>query len=198
MAYDNALVARKLRRWETYLNQFRLPEWEEIPDFGLYMEQLTELLRQYLDYLPPELKEAEVITAAAINNYVRTKVMPGPRKRRYYREHIAYLIIILTLKQSLPISMIGRIMPMGQTAEQVEAAYRVYVRRHSAMAKYFTELVRKAASPILRGEPVEGFAVEHAEELIVESAIMGGFACLLSEKLILLADKPEEPPEENT
>lgn len=197
MPYDNAQVARKLRRWETYLNHFRLPEWEEIPDFGLYMEQLTELLKQYLDYLPPELKEAEVITAAAINNYVRTKVMPGPRKRRYYREHIAYLIIILTLKQSLPIAMIGRIMPMEQTKQEVEAAYRAYVRQHSAMAKYFTEQVRRTAAPILRGEPAEGIEAANAEELIVQSAIMGGFACLLSEKLILLADKPEEAPEEN-
>ena len=57
MAYDNALVAGKLRRWEKYLNDYRLPAWNEIPDFGLYMEQVTVLLKQYLDYLPPELKE---------------------------------------------------------------------------------------------------------------------------------------------
>ena len=100
MAYDNALVAGKLRRWERYLDNFRLPQWEEIPDFGLYMEQVITLLREYLDYLPPELKEEQFITAATINNYVRTKVMPEPVKRRYYRVHIAYLIIILTLKQS--------------------------------------------------------------------------------------------------
>ena len=44
MAYDKALVAGKLRRWESYLDSFRLPAWEEIPDFGLYMEQDTVLL----------------------------------------------------------------------------------------------------------------------------------------------------------
>ena len=43
MAYDNALVAGKLRRWEKYLDDFRLPRWEEIPNLGLYMEQVTVL-----------------------------------------------------------------------------------------------------------------------------------------------------------
>ena len=89
MQYDKALVAAKLRRWETYLNNYRLPAWEQIPDLGLYMEQVVAFLRQCLDYLPPELKDEEFITAAAINNYVRTNIMPEPIKKRYYRIHMA-------------------------------------------------------------------------------------------------------------
>ena len=53
MAYDNDLIAGKLRRWDKYLERYRLPAWEEIPDFGLYMEQVVQLLKQYLSYLPP-------------------------------------------------------------------------------------------------------------------------------------------------
>lgn len=70
MNFDNDLVVGKLRRWEKFLAAYRLPDWDAIPDFGLYMEQVVQLLKQYLDYLPPELKQAEPITAAAINNYV--------------------------------------------------------------------------------------------------------------------------------
>ena len=91
MSYDKALIAGKLRRWEKHLMRFRLPEWDEIPEIGLYMEQVLSLLKQYLDYLPPELKEEQFITASTINNYVRTKVMPEPIKKRYYRTHIAIL-----------------------------------------------------------------------------------------------------------
>ena len=58
MAYDNDLIAGKLRRWEKYLEHYRLPAWEEIPDFGLYMEQVVQLLKQYLSYLPPGLKQS--------------------------------------------------------------------------------------------------------------------------------------------
>ena len=113
MTYDKALVAGKLRRWEKYLEQYHLPAWDQIPNFGLYMEQVILLLRQYLDYLPPELKEEEFITSAAINNYVRTKIMPEPMKKRYYRVHIAYLLVICTLKQGLRIALIQRVLPRG-------------------------------------------------------------------------------------
>ena len=84
MAFDKELVAAKLRRWEKYLREYRLPEWDRLPDLGLYMEQVTGLMRQNLDYLPPELKEEQFITASTINNYVRMKIMPEPRRKRYY------------------------------------------------------------------------------------------------------------------
>ena len=106
MAYCKELIAAKLRRWEKYLLRFRLPSWEAIPNMGLYMEQVVELLKDYLDYMPPELKDEQVITGAAINNYVRRGILPPPNRRRYYRVHIAYLIMICTLKQSLSLSLI--------------------------------------------------------------------------------------------
>ena len=87
MTFDKALIAGKLRRWERYLDEYRLPAWEELPDIGLYMDQVVTLLTQYLDYMPPELKEEQVITPAAINNYVRKKIMPEPVKKKYYRPH---------------------------------------------------------------------------------------------------------------
>ena len=123
MAYDKALIAGKLRRWELYIKNFRLPEWDEIPEIGLYMEQVLSLLKQYLDYLPPELKEEQFITASTINNYVRTKVLPEPIKKRYYRTHIAYLIVILTLKQNLSIAMIKQLLPTGLSQEELRTTY---------------------------------------------------------------------------
>ena len=186
MEYNSALVAEKLRRWEKYLNNFRLPKWEEIPDFGLYMEQVIGILGQYLDYMPPELKEEQFITAATINNYVRTKVMPEPKKKRYYRVHIAYLIIILTLKQSLSISLIQKMIPMGLSEDQVRETYTAYAARHSMVARYFVEQVRAAAGPILQHEEVSEYATDRPEELIVMSAISAGFARLFAEKLLLL------------
>lgn len=188
MPCSNELAAAKLRRWETFLHRFRLPDWEEIPDFGLYMEQVIDLLKQYLDYLPPELKEEYCLTASAINNYVRTKVMPVPVKKRYYREHIAYLIMILTLKQSLSIAMIQKLMPMGLTRPEVERIYSAYARRHRQAAEYFIGQVKLAAGPILGHAGAEDTAVETTEELIALSAITGGFSRLLAEKLLLLDD----------
>ncbi|MBQ1504314.1 MAG: DUF1836 domain-containing protein [Oscillospiraceae bacterium] len=192
MAYDNDLIAGKLRRWEKYLDNFRLPAWEDIPDFGLYMEQVIGLLKQYLDYLPPELKEEQFITAATINNYVRTKIMPVPRRKKYYRIHIAYLIVILTLKQSLSIALVQKLIPMNLTEDEVEAVYRAYARRHMLAAKAFTMQIRAIAGPILHHSEENEFSTEKTEDLIAASAIMGGFSRLLAEKLLLLDDADPE------
>ncbi|MBR6208820.1 MAG: DUF1836 domain-containing protein [Oscillospiraceae bacterium] len=189
MAYEKALVAGKLRRWERYLDNYRLPRWEDIPDLGLYMEQVILLLREYLDYLPPELKEEQFITAATINNYVRIKVMPEPVKRRYYRIHIAYLIVILTLKHSLSIALIQQIIPMGLSEEEVEQLYSSYAEQHRNACQFFMDQVRMAAGPILDHRERGQYAAEDPQDLVVMSAIVGGYARLMAEKLLLLEGK---------
>ena len=141
--YDNDLIAAKLRRWDKYLAKYRLPAWEEIPDIGLYMEQVVIVLKQYLDYLPPELKDEQFITASTINNYVRTKVMPMPVKKKYYRPHLAYLIMICSLKQGLSISLIQRLIPNNLPPEELRAVYSAYAERHRAATK--AERLAKAA-----------------------------------------------------
>ena len=190
--YDNELIAAKLRRWEKYLERYRLPSWEEIPDIGLYMEQVVVILKQYLDYLPPELKEEQFITAATINNYVRTKIMPMPVRKRYYRMHIAYLIIICSLKQGLSLSLIQKLLPPTLTEEELHATYSVYISRHAKASHYFSQQVRLAAGPILQHDTPFELATDRPEELIAISAVIGGFARLFSEKLLLLEGKTPE------
>jgi DNA-binding transcriptional MerR regulator len=198
MPYSNELVAFKLRKWEKYLNNYQLPQWEDIPDLGLYMEQIIDLLKQYLDYLPPELKEEQFITASTIHNYVRTKVMPQPRKKKYYREHIAYLIMILTLKQSLSIALIQKLIPMGLTPEEVRRIYTSYADHHRAAARFFMQQIQLAAAPILNLPKTSEISAENSEDLIAFTAITGGFTRLLAEKLLLLDDAdPAETDEKD-
>ena len=90
MAYDVKLIGTKLRRWENYLNSFRLPQWNELPDMDLYMDQVVILLQRYLNFLPEDEHGNAAITASIINNYVRLKIMPPPIKKKYTRVHMAY------------------------------------------------------------------------------------------------------------
>lgn len=184
--FDNDLIAAKLRRWEKYLELYRLPAWEDIPDIGLYMEQVVVVLKQYLDYLPPELKEEQFITAATINNYVRNKVMPMPVKKRYYRVHLAYLIMICSLKQGLSISLIQKLIPNNLPEEELRAVYDTYIARHRLAIQYFSQQVNLAAGPILHHDTASPLASDRTEDMIAASAVVGGFARLLAEKLLLL------------
>lgn len=192
MQFNKELIAGKLRRWEKYLNNYQLPEWENIPDIGLYMEQVIALLKNYLDYLPPELKEEQFITAAAINNYVRKKIMPEPDKKKYYRTHIAYLIIICSLKQSLSIPTLQTMIPANLSKEELRNFYTAYARRHSLASRYFVKQVKEAAAGILDHDPVSEMATDSTEDLITAAAVVCGFSRLLAEKLLLLDGKTVE------
>ena len=191
MTYNKELIAGKLRRWERYLDDYRLPTWGEIPDIGLYMDQVVTLLSGYLDYMPPELKEEQVITPAAINNYVRKKIMPEPVKKKYYRMHIAYLIMVCTLKQSLSIPTLQTMIPMGLSGEELQRVYSAFVARHRMACRYFVREVRVAAGGILGHGPEElsEFSTDDTNDLITTVAVISGFARLMAEKLLLLEGK---------
>lgn len=189
MKFDKDLVAGKLRRWEKYLENFKLPGWNDIPNIGLYMEQVIILLKEYLDYLPPELKDEQIITAATINNYVRTKIMPEPVKKKYYRIHIAYLVMICTMKQILPIAVISRMIPTGIPEDEFEHIYARYSDSHQKTISYFLRQIRLLAGPILdHTEIIEESAME-TEDLITMCTISAGFSKLMAEKLLLLDGK---------
>lgn len=190
MDYDKKLIAGKLRRWEKYLHSYTLPLWDEIPDIGYYMEQVIALLKDCLDYLPPELKEEQFITAATINNYVRKKVMPEPVKKKYFRAHIAYLIMICSLKRCLSIATLQTMLPVDITEEKLKETYNSYVRLHHQVVLYFTNEVRKAAGGILEHESVKAdgpsLCFDNTSDLVAAAAIISGFSRLLAEKLLLL------------
>ena len=168
------MLQEKLDAWEAQLAEYRLPEWESLPELELYMDQVVLLMSRYLSF-PPQMEEDEkVITASIVNNYVRMKIMPPPVKKRYSRVHLAYLLVICTLKQSLSISSIQRLMPVGLEEEEVRRLYTRFVRQYAGAAAMFTQYTRKA----LEECPDE-------DGLPVSAAVMSNLSKALTEYLLL-------------
>ena len=113
------------------------------------MDQVVVLLAQYLNFIPamPGGKES-FVTSSTINNYVRLKIMPAPVKRKYFRVHIAYLIMILTMKQSISISDVQKIIPADIPEEDVRAIYQEYSEKFRHIALFFNQQVQDAAEDI--------------------------------------------------
>lgn len=190
MQYDKDLVAHKLRRWDKFITDYHLPEWETIPDFGLYMDQVIVLLEQYLSFIPsPAGTKEHFVTSSTINNYVRLKIMPAPVKRKYHRVHIAYLIMILTMKQSLSISDVQKVIPPDSSEEEVRVVYESYSEKFRRLALFFNQQVQSGAE----GIHTPGQSTDNAVELLViESALIAGFSKILAEKLIRLCGADTE------
>ena len=181
--------AQRLAVWLEELEKFDLPDWESLPELDLYMAQVILLLNRYLS---PIVGEEKYVTASIINNYVRMKVMPPPVKKRYVRVHLAYLIIICALKQSLSISCIQRMLPEDHSEEAVQALYTDFVRQYRTAVRFLCSLppsgdqmedgVRLPAAYHL---PPEG-------ELVTTSAILSTLSKSLTEFLL----QEDEPPAE--
>ena len=191
MTHDKALVAKKLRKWEGFLQEYELPTWDMLPCIELYMDQVLVLLTQYLNFLPREDGAENITTPAMVNNYVKMKVLPPPVKKRYSRVHLAYLIMVCMLKQTLGISLVQQILSADASEDTVHATYDAFVRMHKAVAAQFAAEVRAAASPALLSEEPADSAVGG---LILQSAIAASLFKLLTEKLVSLGDTPEPAP----
>ena len=183
MAYDVKLIGAKLRRWENYLEDFRLPHWDELPDMDLYMDQVVMLLQRYLNFLPEDEHGNAAITASIINNYVRLKIMPPPVKKKYTRVHMAYLIMVCSLKQSVNIPYIQKMLPLGLPETEVRRIYESYAKTHHDVCLAFIQLVRNGADDVLHSPDAQS---EDVERVVYSAAIVSGFSKLLTEKMVHL------------
>ena len=83
-------------RLSAVVEQFHLPRYEQIPNVGLYLEQVTKYISEYLAPL-----QEGALTGSMISNYVKKGLVDNPVKKQYSREQIAYLIFIAVTKSVL-------------------------------------------------------------------------------------------------
>lgn len=69
--------------------------WEQLPDFALYMDQVLN----YMDRQVIRFDEDDGLTAAMVNNYTKSGLVPRAEGKKYSREHLAYLTAICILKR---------------------------------------------------------------------------------------------------
>ena len=190
MPYDKELIAHKLIRWEHYLNNYKLPAWKELPDIGLYMDQVIALLGQYLDFIPMEDSKDKPVTPTTINNYVRLKLIPPPVKKRYSRIHLAYLIVICCLKGSMSLSSIQQMFPMNLSEEEVQQIYTNFVHRYRTAYLRCVEQLEQLSEPVLDPGNQE---TSQVESLVLTTAVAATLYKLVTDKLLALQLPQEEP-----
>lgn len=122
---NDKIIEKTLLELKTGANDFIFPRWADFPSVGLYMDQVTELINGYLSKIPAFSKTSE-ITGSMINNYVKSGIMPAPVKKRYSKEHLAYIMVICTLKQTFNISTIKELLRETFGADNTEKSYDLY------------------------------------------------------------------------
>ena len=86
--YDLTELREQLRR------QRPVP-WDQLPDFALYMDQVLS----YMDRQVIRFDGDDGLTAAMVNNYTKSGLVPRAEGKKYSRDHLAYLTAICVLKR---------------------------------------------------------------------------------------------------
>jgi len=186
MKYDKTQFAEAFQEWILGIEEHALPGWEAFPSLELYMDQVIALINQYLEVFEADREEKDyVVTAAMVNNYVKMKIVPAPVKKRYTKVHLAYLVMVCTLKQTLSMEMIRKIIPVDMEPEQVRKIYTSFVQNQGKTFSTLAELMRVHAHEKLSDD------AENADDVVLQTAIFSTLARALTKKMLSLPEKTE-------
>lgn len=180
MKYDKEKLSEAAENIKKLVDTSPLPQWEMLPGLELYMDQVIILLNQYLNIFASGNEEGKFLTPPMINNYVKLKLMPAPVKKKYGRIHLAYLIIICILKQTLGMSTIQKLIPAGLSEEEIKNVYTSFIRNHNTALMQISKKTITAESYIKEGTDE---ASEKITDFVMQTAISSGLSKLLIEKL---------------
>lgn len=174
----------------------KLPRWESFPDIELYMDQVVAVMEKALElYNKGGSEESKLITPSIINNYVKLKIIPAPHKKRYNREHLAYLVMICILKQTLAISSIVKIIETNLETKSIKELYNEFCSIYENvipfvnMGENFIEDDTQSEFEVLeKSDDMNGFILKSA---ILSTA--GKFIC--EEMLLAMNTEPKEEKE---
>ena len=154
-------------------SNIRLPEWDDLHDLDLYMDQVISLLQRYLGQFPSP--DEKGITSSMINNYVKQGVIPPPKKKRYNRIHLAYLVMVYILKTALSISQIRLLLVEELSSQDLSAFYTSFRDSFRSAAADSVSRYRDAGSDAL------SLSSTAAIRAYVEQSI--SYACWTSDRM---------------
>lgn len=165
---------------EQVLTNYSLPSWDLLPDIDLYMDQVVSVVTKYLDVHSATMEFNRPVTPAMINNYVKLGIIPAPSRKKYSKTHLAYLLIVCTLKQTLDMSTIQQIIPVGLDTDEVRKTYDSFVKNQHTAFNYVFSQTRAVADPIFT---LEGNNQDRMNDLIMQVSVSANLFKLLAEKI---------------
>ena len=120
------------------LKDFHLPRYNEIPNMGLYLEQATKYVGEYLAPLGDY-----TLTPSMISNYVKKGLIANPVRKQYGREQIAYLFFIAVAKSVLSLDALVGFIKVQQRSYALPKAYDYFCDQLESLLMFTFEITDK-------------------------------------------------------
>ena len=116
---------------KTHMEEFHMPRYRELPDVGLYLEQVVKYINSVLGKLG-----CQEITSSMVSNYVKKGYIANPVKKQYYAEQIAYLFFLAVAKNVLSMDNIDMLFEMQRRTYDTSVAYDYFCQELENMLQY--------------------------------------------------------------
>lgn len=113
------------------IQSYSLPRYHEIPDVGLYLNQVARYINIYMQPFCDMN-----ITEAMIGNYVKKRLVANPQKKQYSREQLAYLLFIAVAKSVLSLNHIQLLLDIQKQTYDSQVAYDYFCCEFENMLQY--------------------------------------------------------------
>lgn len=99
------------------------PAWDQLPDLGLYMDQVITYMERQCRTLYPVA--GSILTPSMVNNYVKCGLVKRPVGKKYDRAQLAQLMMLCILKQVASLEEMKLLMtpPPGEDMQGLYAAF---------------------------------------------------------------------------
>ena len=162
---------------------FTLPAYEEIPDVGLYLEQVVRYISGYV-----ETSTLPSLTGSMISNYVKKKIISNPVKKMYYREQIAYLLFIAFAKNAIQIEDMQYLFDIQQKDYSIKDSYEYFrTRLKQSMMEVFEVKLEKEV-------PTNTAQFDH-KTILKNICTTVAYKIYLDQCIRILATEKEQPEE---
>lgn len=81
---------------------------DDIPNIDLYMDQVTTYLNDKFANTKRH-EDDKLMTKTMINNYVKSRLLPSPEKKKYTKDHTMVLIMIYFFKNIISINDVNKL-----------------------------------------------------------------------------------------
>lgn len=104
------------------VSDFHCPRFNELPKISLYKDQVITYIENALKPINFGCEE-KLLTPTMINNYVKQRVVSPPNDKKYNEKHLAYLIVVCTLKQVFTLQEICDLINKQIETYPIDVAY---------------------------------------------------------------------------
>jgi hypothetical protein len=148
----------------------KLIDYELLPYIDLYMDQVITLMSEQ----NKDERHRIPLTPSMINNYTKQGVLPRAHGKRYTRDHLVDLTLLIYLKEVLPIANIGELRQL--LAEAGDPAWRY---------QNISEALDRGRKGILDLLPQKA---DNHEELVLQILRLGLFSYIARQTALDLLD----------